>query len=602
MNPLRSVAAKLSLLTSLFVLGVIALMSRGVLAQIERGLVGQMQVRAQFFARSAREALFPKLDPFSLNFHVQEAVKEKAVTYAAVVGPDGTVLSHSDPRLIGEKPDDPLSVRARAAKDVLLQRRTLADGAVAYEIDVPLTVGSHRLGTARLGFDQSSIREALAAQKRRLVELAALATAAAVLGTILIVGWITRPLPRLAAAAREIGRGRFDVRVDWRSDDEIGRLARAFNDMASANAVLFAAIRQEKEKLATIFEETREGMIWIDPAGRLLLINRSAKTLLGAGEKEPADLAAALAGFQAKPAPGELLAGAARITPLEFSRKEPKLLILSGVADRLGTPEEPAGLLLVFHDATVEKRGETLARSFLAIVSHKLRTPLAVALGYLEILQAEGDRLDEAQKAALDKIRREDEHLQSLVEKLIAFATVQSPEGIVLDKVPTRIVEVIDEAVRGVPALSGPGVALTWRREAAAALPELPADRALVRASVANLLENAVKFNRGQRKEVEVSVSAEGGGVRVSVRDNGPGIPSEERPKLFRKFYQIDDDFTGQVPGFGLGLAFVRNVAEAHGGAAGVRPAEGGGSEFWLVLPGAAPGPKEAPAGGAGRG
>ncbi len=602
MNPLRSVAAKLSLLTSLLVLGVIALMSRGVLTQIERGLTGEMSVRARFFARSAREAVFPKLDPFSLNFHVQEMLKEKAVTYAAVVAPDGTVLSHSDPRLIGEKPGDPFSVSARAAQAETLQRRRAPDGSTAYEIDEPLRVGTLRVGTARLGFDQSSIREALAAQKRRLLTLAAAATAAAVLGTVLIVGWITRPLPRLAAAAREVGRGRFDVRVDWRSDDEIGRLARSFNDMAAANAVLFAAIRQEKEKLATIFDETREGMVWTDPAGRLLLFNRSAKTLLGVPDEGTPDLAALLAGFRAQPPVPEILAGRARITPLELTRREPKTLVLSGVADRLGGEKDPAGLLFIFHDATIEKRSETLARSFLAIVSHKLRTPLAVALGYLDMLLSDPDKLDEAQRSALAKIRGQDELLHSLVEKLIAFTLVQSPENIVLNSEASRLGALVEEAVRSVPALADPAVVLSWTPGEAERLPEVRADRSLVRAAVANLLENAVKFNRGPRKEVSVSLAEAEGGVRVTVRDNGPGIPSEERPKLFRKFYQIDEDFTGQIPGFGLGLAFVKNVAQAHGGSAGMRPAPGGGSEFFLALPRAGSGTHEAPAGDAGRG
>jgi two-component system sensor histidine kinase VicK len=598
-NPLNSVAAKLSLLTSLFVLSVIGLMSRGILTQIERGLVGEMSVRARFFARSAREAVFPKLDPFSLNFHLQEILKEKAVTYAAVVSAKGVVLSHSNPKLIGETPTDPFSVSARGAESELLQRRRAPDGSTVYEIDEPLRVGTLRVGTARLGFDQSSIREALAAQKRRLLVLAAAATAAAILGTVLIVGWITRPLPRLAAAAREIGRGRFDARVDWRSSDEIGRLAKAFNDMAAANAVLFAAISQEKEKLATIFDETREGMVWTDPAGRILLVNRSARALLGL-EGEGADLAGALAGYEAVPPVAELLAGTTRITPVEFTRREPKTLILSGVADRLGSEEDPAGLLFIFHDATVEKRGETMARSFLAIVSHKLRTPLAVALGYLDILMSDKEKLDDSQIGALNKIRSQEELLHSLVEKLIAFTMVQSPRAIVLNLERVRPADLVAEAVKSLPALADPAVALSWSPEAAAGVPEIPADRALARGAIANLLENAVKFNRGARKEVAVTVAAEDGGVRVTVRDNGPGIPSEERPKLFRKFYQIDDDFTGQIPGFGLGLAFVKNAAEAHGGSAGMTPAEGGGSEFFVFFP--AGGQKEAPAGDAGRG
>lgn len=583
MNPLRSIAAKISLLTSLLALGVIGLMSRGVFQQIEAGLVGEMRVRAEFFARSAREAVFPKVDPFSLHFHVEELTKEKAVTYASVEDADGRVLSDSDPAHIGEILDDPFSRNARAATRTLLQRRPANGSGQRYELSVPLFVGTKRAGTARLGFDDSSIQEALQAQKRRLLAIAALATAAAILGTTFIVGWVTRPLPRLAAAAREIGRGNFDARVDWDSRDEVGVLARAFNDMAVANAVLFAAIRQEKEKLQTIFTETREGMMWTDPSGRVLMLNPSARALLG--RESPATLSDALKGFEAAPPAGDLLASRARLTPVEFKRAEPKLLILSGVADRLGKPEDPAGLLFVFHDATLEKRGETLARNFLSIVSHKLRTPLGVALGYLEILLGPGSPVAPEQRRALEKIRGQDELLLALVEKLIAFTVVQNPGSIVLHRSPTKPADAARDAIKSVAGLAGPGVVLRWKPDEAARLPEIDADPDMLKGAIANLLENAVKFNRAESKEVELALSASDEGLRVSVRDNGPGIPSEEQPKLFRRFYQIDDDFTGQIPGFGLGLAYVKNVAEAHGGRAGLVSTPGSGSEFFVVLP-----------------
>jgi signal transduction histidine kinase len=93
-----------------------------------------------------------------------------------------------------------------------------------------------------------------------------------------------------------------------------------------------------------------------------------------------------------------------------------------------------------------------------------------------------------------------------------------------------------------------------------------------------------VKFNRSEAPSVWITAARQDGHVTIRVRDDGPGIPSEERPKLFRKFYQIDDDFTGQIPGWGLGLAFVKNVVAAHGGSVGLEDREKG-SEFWIRLP-----------------
>ena len=582
MNPLRSLAAKLSLLTCLFVLGVIGLMARQIVGGIEEGLIGEMKVRAEFFARSSREAIFPKLDPFSLHFHVEEMVKEKAVTYAAVIDKDGTVLSHSDPTRIGDKLTDPFSLRALASDGIELRRSP----DMTYDLSAPIIVGPRRVGTARIGFNKQSLEEALRGPKRRISLIAAAAIALSVLGTILIVSWITRALPKLAAAAREAGRGNFDVRVDVKSRDEIGTLARAFNEMTIANSLLFRGLQEEKEKLADIFNDTREGLILSDPSGRILLMNPSARALLGRQDRPAGTLAEATLDYKAKPELPAVLAGGARITPFELQRSEPKLLILSGVADRLGDDGGVhAGFLLIFHDATLEKRGETLARNFLSLVSHKLRTPLAIALGYHELLQSESERFSADQKKMLAKIQGEDEKLARLVEDLIKFTAVQSPEGIVLDRTVTSLASVIDSALRGLKLEKNPAIEIVWDAKAAGMLPQARIDGFLLKEAVANLIENAVKFNRSPRKRVEIAATREGDFLRVSVQDDGPGIPGEEQPKLFRKFYQIDPDFTGQVPGFGLGLAFVKNVAEAHGGAAGLRSAPGEGSVFYFTVP-----------------
>ncbi|MBI4061633.1 MAG: HAMP domain-containing protein, partial [Elusimicrobia bacterium] len=329
MNPFRSLAAKLSLLTCLFVLGVIALMARQIVNGIEEGLIGEMKVRAAFFARSSREAIFPKLDPFSLHFHVKEMSKEKAVTYAGVVDGNGLVLSHSDPTHIGERLADPFSLRSLASDRVELQRFREKSGGLVYDLSAPILVGARRVGTARIGFNQGSLEDALRAPKRRIIAIAAVATLFSALGTVLIVGWITRPLPMLAAAAREAGRGNFDVRVEWRSRDEVGTLARAFNEMAIANSLLFRGLQEEKEKLADIFNDTREGLVLTDPGGRVLLINPSARALLGCGDNPAGTLIEATqAAYKAKPALDSIFGGDARITPFELHRSEPKLLIL----------------------------------------------------------------------------------------------------------------------------------------------------------------------------------------------------------------------------------------------------------------------------------
>jgi signal transduction histidine kinase len=586
MNPLRSMTVKLSVLTCLFVLGVIGLMAQRLLQKTEQGLFTEMKVRAEFFARASRESIFPKVDAFNLHFNVKELLKEKAVTYAAVLDASGKVLSHSDPAQIGERPADPRTAAALKAEGLLLQAYRSASGEDAYDLSAPIIVATRRVGTARLGFDNSSVQDALRQPKRQILAIAAGSTLLAVLGTTLIVGWMIRPLPRLAEAVREVGRGNFDVQVEASNRDEIGVVARAFNEMAVANKLLFAAIKEEKEKLESIFHDTQEGLVLTDPKGRVLLINAAARALLGCPEKPALALAEAAAAFEVSPPLPEVLKGAERAVILELRRSKPKLLILDGVADRLGPAGSHAGFLFILRDATLEKRGETLARNLLSLVSHKLRTPLAVALGFLELMESDRENLTDFQKQALKKIQQEDEHLRGLVEKLLTFSAAQSPETIVLERAELSLPDVVAAALKSLAnAFPGRTLPVSWPKEGFAKLPRFEGDPLLLKEVLFNLLENAFKFNRREDKTAKIAALVKDGRLRVSVLDNGPGIPSEERPKLFRKFYQIDEDFTGQIPGMGLGLAFVKNVVGAHGGEVGLDSQTGKGSEFWFTLP-----------------
>ncbi|MDD5656902.1 MAG: HAMP domain-containing sensor histidine kinase, partial [Elusimicrobia bacterium] len=242
--------------------------------------------------------------------------------------------------------------------------------------------------------------------------------------------------------------------------------------------------------------------------------------------------------------------------------------------------------LFFLHDATLEKRGETLSRNFLSLVSHKLRTPLAVALGFLELVVDKPDGLNDFQRQALKKVRDEDEKLRGLVEKLLTFSAVQSPRNIVLERSETSLTQIVEAALKSLAAAwRGAPVEVAWPREEFAALPRFSGDPLLLKEALFNLLENAAKFGGKGAPDIRLAARLAEGRLRVSVRDNGPGIPGEEQPKLFRKFYQIDEHFTGQIPGMGLGLAFVKNVVEAHGGEVGVKSESGRGSEFYFTLP-----------------
>jgi signal transduction histidine kinase len=181
-------------------------------------------------------------------------------------------------------------------------------------------------------------------------------------------------------------------------------------------------------------------------------------------------------------------------------------------------------------------------------------------------------------------MHRQGLHLAGLVDKLLGFTLIDG-DSIELTLLHEKWQTVVEKAVAALQTyIREKGAAVTVAASVQA-LPPVRMDREKIGTAVVNLIENAIKFNPG-RPTVEIRGRSGDRYIGIEVADNGPGIPPEEREKIFRKFYQIEESFTGQVEGAGLGLALVKRVAEAHGGFAGVESELGRGSRFILMLPG----------------
>lgn len=226
----NKLSVKLCIFSSALILSVIGAMSQWIMDEARNSLLLELRARTESFAQNSREAFTPSLDTFTLHQRVSEMSKEKAIKAALVCDPAGKVLSHSNPEKIGERDVSAEGVRALAAAAALTQELP-SGGGNSYYISAPVKMGSARLGTAAVLVTPESLSAALKGARNRLLLLSAAALIIALLGTVLIVNWFTRPIPRLSRAARAIGEGRLDTEVGWRGSDEIGLLAAAFDDM-----------------------------------------------------------------------------------------------------------------------------------------------------------------------------------------------------------------------------------------------------------------------------------------------------------------------------------------------------------------------------------
>ena len=360
--------------------------------------------------------------------------------------------------------------------------------------------------------------------------------------------------------------------------------ARAFEAFASQaavaidNARLFASLREERFKLATVFAQMTDGAVLTDKEGAVLLANEAAKRFLGA---EQVDLADGLKTMTVTPSMKELLFGEKPVVDFAAVRKEPTLLVLEGRVTRAPL-NESEGRLFIFRDRTENWRQEKLKRTFLSLISHKLRTPLAAVTGFADILMDEIDPTKDPMIAkAVRTIRSQGGKVSELVDKLLSYTTIESPD-IMLSIEPFALDEAVSEAAAALQEK------LNERGGKVDATPTgitIMGDKRLVIEALKNLIDNAIKFNLKSSPVAVVRAEAAGEWAAVTVADMGPGIPPEDLERVFSRFHQVEKDFTGQQEGMGLGLAFVRKVAELHGGEAVLRSKLGTGAEVTMTLP-----------------
>ena len=351
----------------------------------------------------------------------------------------------------------------------------------------------------------------------------------------------------------------------------------------------YRSMLAEREKLHAIIHDLSHGILITDGQWRIEIASRRAAELLGhAGEElRGRNLTDVLAGIQVEPSLEALHQTADHSVTVELTQEEarpPRYL-----AGRYTRIEGPRGELynaaFVFRDVSEMRQKEQLKRDFLALVTHKLKTPLTIIGGYLSLI----DRgkygkvppdMAEAIQTSLAKVQE----LSGLIEKVLTYAGLTATELeragqlVPLEDLVRRTSERVQERY--------PGRAIRWLVQMPPDLPRARAPEALLSIVVDNLLDNAVKFTRGDEARVEVSVrEIEDRQLEVVVRDNGPGIRPQDYEQIFSGFSQLEDTFTGNVTGIGLGLSTAKRLVESWRGRISVDSKPGKGSAFFFTVP-----------------
>jgi two-component system phosphate regulon sensor histidine kinase PhoR len=538
--------------------------------------------------------------PPSTSF-LQETARNlgnRAAAHVTVIAADGTVLADSAVQGADlsalenhrSRPEIQQALSTGQGQDIRLSHMTRERTMYRAILVRPPQVASPLV--VRVGLSMVALDRELAEFQHRLV----LALGGAVLVALALGLWVARstirPLSEIALAARRLSSGGQVAPVRTIAHDEVGLLARALNDMVDQLHAKIDELSKDRAQLLAVLTSMVEGVMVLDARGLVLQVNPALERMFGISHVETQgrpcaelfrhqqlnDLVAALLRSRAYHQEEIVLPLSGRCLQIEASPAG-------------GERENEASAVLVFHDITELRRLEKIRKDFVANVSHELRTPLTSIKGYVEAL-LDGAKDDPATSTKfLEIILKQSDRLNLIIEDLLELSNIESG-GVSLKVEPFELRSVIDRTLSMIKPLADK----TRHRLVTAIEPSLPpvaGDEGRLVQVLTNLLDNAIKYTPADGTitvgaklvrsvgTVEPLVRA----IELSVTDTGIGIPEEDRPRVFERFYRVDKARSRELGGTGLGLAIVKHIVEGHGGRVWVEANSPQGSRFVVRLP-----------------
>ena len=370
----------------------------------------------------------------------------------------------------------------------------------------------------------------------------------------------------------------------------IGSLIKAFNIAAADVQGRHERLDQDRQQLRVVLEAMDEAVIAVDTRQRLLFANASAQRLFGLEESSPGRLVAELirspqvqeaVEASLRLAGPEPYQGELNLPGRDIGRLPSRVLLARGTP----LPGRPApGVVLVFHDVTELRRLERMRQDFVANASHELKTPLASIKAYNETLLDWALHDETVNTRFLERIDEQVERLNQLILDLLSLARIESGQE-PFEHNPLSVVPVVESCVEAHQGRAeAKGLTLEFYCTGLDETAQVLADEEAIRQIVDNLVDNAIKYTP-EGRSVSVSCWGDRDEICIEVADTGIGIPRDDLPRIFERFYRVDKARSRELGGTGLGLSIVKHLVGSIGGQIDVTSRVGSGSRFTVHLP-----------------
>lgn len=534
------------------------------------------QPLAQLEGSPAEGASIAQLDGFVRTFGETDVE-------LAIVDRAGAVRSALPDRLLGQNlRSSPEVARALEGIPYGNTRPDAETGERKIYLATPVALQGRVIGAVYVVGSLGRIEATIGATRRILFTTTLLALVLSALLSYILARTITGPVKELTAQAGLLAAGDFGRLIRVRSGDEIGQLAGMFNHLSGRLKETLAEISAEKRKAEAILIHMADGILAVDRDRRVILANPAAAEMLGF---DPGLVAGRPLGALV---PDEGLAAA--LDEVLAGRREDasvRVAVHGGTVlrARLAPLKDPSGwvngIVIVFHDITRQENLDRMRREFVANVSHELRTPLTTIKSYVETL-LEGSIEPEVSTRFLSVVAAETDRMVRLVNDLLTLSQLDSGRlrwefGEVS---PEELIAAVCE--KFADRCGRKGLTLSCFHDPG--LPLVEGDRDRLEQILSNLLNNAVDFTPSGGR-IEVSACRLHNDVWMTVGDSGIGIPPEDLPHIFERFYRVDKARSREFGGTGLGLSIAREIVEAHGGRIEISSTPGRGTQVRFSLP-----------------
>jgi two-component system, OmpR family, phosphate regulon sensor histidine kinase PhoR len=437
--------------------------------------------------------------------------------------------------------------------------------------------GGQPAGFVRIAAPLTQIESAAAAVDGLIALALGVSILLSILTGLLLASRTMTPIKKLTQSVSKISDGDFDQDIPIPSRDEVGNLARALKSMANRLRETVELISTERDRMSAVLSQMGDAIFIVDSHSRITMINPAAEKIFQLpGEKIlKRTFIEAIPYYELDNAVQLCLKTMVQETG--FSEIHPSRQFLGIVATPL---QNEKSCLVLIQDLTKLRRLETVRRDFVANISHELRTPLSSIKALSETLQGGALTEPDVAREFVDKINVETDRLIQMVRELGELSRIESGKA-VLNRKPTNIADVIQNSVSRLKTLADrAGIEVIINN--IADVPQVLIDKDRIEQVLINLIHNAIKFTLPPGT-VTISVKAENNRLVVSVSDTGIGIPEDDLPRMFERFYKTDKARAGS--GTGLGLSIARHTVQAHGGEIWVESQENKGSVFSFSLP-----------------